>query len=249
MNPRLLAILGAAGAASPSFGADAPRGPSSHDLAMRDQAMASLLGALPADFGSERETATFGGYGNFGYQPASFGDDWGADAPAAAAPMPTQAQAMQLWQQHHQQMAHTNKRVSLLDPNQHSKVKVERYDFPIESSITLAAAAPLANMTSQPDVSIRPDRVAFNAPSPAFVMIGTIKAANVTAVVGGAARTDAFFYNANGVDAALDLPLCGPQTKVTIEGDYTGLVPPGFVGVTTYPFCASLKGWATLAGG
>lgn len=202
--------------------------PNARDLAMRDPALAILAGAInDSDFGAE--------FSDYGFE---FGDD----APVAL-PAPTPTQAMQAYQQLHMQKAHTARRASLLEPNKGSAVKVEVYEFNVNQPLTLGTTLSFT-ATNQPDTNIRPKRVSMNAPAPGFVTITELKVANVSVIVGG--TSDAWNYNANGVGQHLDLPTLSPANRATIIGAYTGFVPPGFVGGSSYLFCVSMKGPASV---
>lgn len=235
--------------------------PTSQSLAMRDRALAALTGVIPgsdfgANFGIEVDDEEYPGvYGmeaqfgtdfgsDYGYE---FGYDFGADAaPAAAivaAPQPNSQQLLQMWQQGRAKAAHTARRGMLLEPNKGSSVKVERYAFAINQTLTLGTLATLA-MSGQPDTNIRPQRVSMNAPGNGFATINEIKVANVSVTVGGI--QDAFDFNANGVGQTLDMPTLSPANRASVLGQYTGYVPPGYVGGSSYLFAASFKGPASI---
>jgi len=214
-------------------------------LAMRDPAYAALLEVLPSgsDFGSEYDgtESTFGDDMGDDYG-AEFGDDYGAEFGAAAQP-PSQAAMMAVWRRHAMEKANTHRRERLLEPNKGSEVKIERYSFSCNQTIILGVAVGLV-MTNQPDTSIRPQRVTMNAPSPGFATITEIKVANVSVTVGGV--EDAFDYSAIAVGVGLDMPTLSPANRATVLGNYTGFVPPGFVGGTSYVFVANFKGPASI---
>ena len=84
----------------------------------------------------------------------------------------------------------------------------------------------------------------MNAPSPGFATITDIKVANVSALVGGI--EDAYGFNANAVGQHLDLPTLTPANRLTVSGQYTGLVPTGFTTATAYTFVASFRGPASI---
>jgi hypothetical protein len=223
------------------------KNPNARQLAMRDPALAALMGVVAmsgSDFGHDSSYGSdFGAeFGDdFGTEfGTDFGDEFGADAPAGR---PTEAQAMALWNKHHKQAAHTQRRERLLEPNKGSAVKVERYSFSINQAIVLGVASALT-LTGQPDTSIRPQRVIMNAPSPGFVTVSEIKVANVSVTVG--VTEDAFGYSAIAVGSHLDMPTLSPSNKATVLGNYTGFVPPGFVGGAAYLFVASFQGPASI---
>jgi hypothetical protein len=134
----------------------------------------------------------------------------------------------------------------LLDPNEGSHLKVERYDFPISQQINaLGTPQTFINFFGQPDTMIRPERVFCNAPGYNFVLLNEVKVANVSAIVGGI--SDAFFYSATAVNSHLSLPTLTPANKLTVQGSYTGYVPPGYP-VMPYQFIVAVHGPATVAG-
>lgn len=226
-------------------------------LAARDLAALTLFGAMATgenpNFGAESDFgADFGA--QFGTDPADYGYDWGADFGAAAHALARPhrhghpahpAHPAHIMQHAARQMAHTEAREHLLEPNRYSAVKIERYVFPISQSITLGTAVALA-LTNNPDVTIRPQRVTMNAPVPMFATISEIKVANVSVTIGGSSVVDAFDFNANGQGQELDLPTLSPQNRATITGNYTGFVPAGFVGATAVSFVTSFKGPASI---
>lgn len=225
--------------------------PNARQLAMRDPALAILMGAhSPADFGSEDDSFA----GEFGDDwgldedlfEGEFGDDddWGADFGAAALAKPTPAKVQAVWKKHATTQARAQKRALILEPNKGSAVKVERYSFSIDQDIVLGTAVDI-NMTGQPDTTIRPQTVTMNAPTPMFATISNIKVANVSVTV-GPGNEDAYNYNANGWGRNLDMPTLSPANRATVTGRYTGFVPAGFVGGQAVNFNASLKGPASI---
>jgi len=226
-------------------------------LAMRDPALAAIMGVdFGSDFGQDDDEIhlnsdpTFGAdFGaDFGDDMgddygADFGDDMGADFGAAPA-RPTASQAMAVWKKHRQQSMDTSRRQRILEPNKHSAVKVERYAFTLSQSLVLGVASAIS-LTGSPDVTIRPQRVSMNAPTPMFATISDIRVANVSVTIGTGAE-DAFDYNALGVGQTLDMPTISPQTRATVLGNYTGFVPVGFVGGATVTFSTTFKGPASM---
>lgn len=233
--------------------------PNAQQLALRDPALAAILGVIAvngtsfgseSDFGAEEDDygAEFGDddYG------AEFGDDdYGADFGAAArrpvkVPRPANQQALvSLWKKTHAKQAIRNRREMLLEPNKGSDIKIEKYSFTVSQAITLGTAVAFTTLTGQPDTSIRPQRLTCNAPAPMFAFLQEIKVANVSVSVGSGLE-DAYNYNANGVGQNLDMPTLSPANRMTILGSYTGFVPPGFVGGTAVYFSASVKGPASI---
>lgn len=217
--------------------------PNAAQLSMRDPALAALLGVgnVGADFGSD--------YG-FG-----FGDDIPHSgsvallhpavqaAAAMASTQPTAQQAAAAWHKQNARQIHAATRQSILDPNQGSDVKVERYTFSCNAPLTLGTAAPM-DMSNQPDTNFRPQRVTMNAPNYGFATVSEIKVANVSVTVGG--TNDAYQFNANGVGQHLDMPTLSPSNRARVAGGYTGYVPPGFTQGSAYLFCASFTGPASI---
>jgi hypothetical protein len=99
---------------------------------------------------------------------------------------------MALWHKHQTMHAHTQHRELILEPNKFSTVKIERYRFPLNQTIVLGTPVAL-NLSSQPDVKIRPQRLTSNAPVPMFATLSEIKVANVAVTVG-------IYVDANGTD-------------------------------------------------
>lgn len=225
----------------------------SRQLVHRDPAMASLIGAIGSDFGAESSFGAdinFGGDVDFGDDFNDMGDDSFAGGPiwgnAFGQEGPTQQAAMAEWQQ---MKMNTARRGLLLKPNAGSEITVERYTFSLSQAITLGT--PLAAFTTlngTPDTAIRPQRVTMNAPTPMYAFISAIRMANVNVTV-GAGVEDAYNYNPDGVGMSLDMPTLSPSNRATVNGNYTGFVPPGFVGGTATNFTVSFKGPSTLAAG
>jgi len=219
--------------------------PTAKQLAMRDPAMAALMGAHGegSDFGGDELDAGF----EFGYE---FGIDTSVPATAMMTgqtpAQPPPAVAAQLWQKHLADSHATNQRTRLLEPNGGSNVKVERYAFYLNTSVVLGTAGAIS-ASNQPDTTIRPQRVTCNAPCVGFASLDNIKVANVSVLVGGSA--DAFEYNPNSVGASLDMPTLSPANRASFSGEYSGLVPPGYNAASSFNFIVGLKGPATIAGG
>lgn len=239
--------------------------PKAQELAMRDPALAAITGVLPgADFGCEADgVLDAGAEFGFGVDPnlspfmpgAEFGDDgedyswefgsggyYGYGA-AASAPALHPAAVQQIVAKHVATQRNQAKRTALLEPNKGSSVKVERYTFPLNQTLTLGTAVALS-LTQQPDVTIRPQRVVMNAPTAGFCTIATMKVANVSVIVG--ATADAFEFSPLAVGSILDMPTLSPANRATVSGNYTGFVPPGFVGAASFLFVVSFQGPASI---
>lgn len=207
--------------------------PTAKQLAMRDPALAALVGATPSDFGAE-----FGGF--------EFGDDAAgvvASAPTSPFHPSNQAAVQMVWNKAQEDAQRTLQRNRILEPNKGSSLKVERYAFCVNEDLVLGTPSAV-NATNQPNTTIRPQRISINAPAPGFMTLENIQAANVSVVVGG--TDDAWNYNANGVGQELDLPTLTPANRVTVTGNYTGFVPPGYVGAADYKLVICFKGPASI---
>ncbi len=235
--------------------------PNSNQLALRDPALAALLGVLPeSNFGSEHDDyagfgAEFGaefaaefagpGYGSTNYGRGSFnpfGDDSSAGL-AAMHPAAVVQQAQQIVQQATQAAAHTRNRGMILEPNAGSSIKVERYTFSLNQTLTLGTVVAI-NASQNPDTTLRPQQVTCNAPAPGFATFSEIKLSNVSVTVGGTA--DAWQFNANGVGRHLDCPTLSPANRALMLGNYSGYVPPGYAAASPYIFCLSFTGPASI---
>jgi len=231
-------------------------GKHSDEIAMRDPAMAALMGVIDDDFGTEEgldsyEPDQFAGEDNF----AGFGDDedemglesiFGADAPLPPAALAGAHPAVRKIVAHHMRKhAHRDRRLMLLEPNKYSELKVERYTFSVSVVIsTLGTTQALGPVSNSPDVNFRPQRVTSNAVSPGFVFISDGRVANVSFTVGG--LIDAWQWNANAVGQSLDVPTLTPANKATFSGNYNGLVPTPLSGTGSYTFILSFSGPASI---
>jgi hypothetical protein len=144
--------------------------------------------------------------------------------------------------------AATARRAAILDPNEHSRLKIERYSFSLSPAENFTLGTPVAfEATLQPNTRIRAQRVVMNAPVMNFVLVDSLQIANVNVLVG--TTEDAFTYNANGQGVMLDLPTLDPANRATVSGSYTGLLPPGYASEFSYQFIVSFQGPSTLVGG
>jgi hypothetical protein len=221
--------------------------PNTKQLAMRDPALAALMGVdLGADFGAE-----FGDpdddYG------AEFGDpdhdevgddDYGAEFGLARRP-PSAQQLAAMWRAKQLRMANANRRVRLLDPNRGSGLKVERYIMALDTTLTIPLPSAVT-LQGQPDCTFRPQRLTIVVPTPGFVIINQIRMANVSIMI-GPGSVDAFQFNANGVGQTLDMPTLTPANRATVTGAYTGFA--GGFPAGGYLLSATFIGPANLAGG
>lgn len=114
-------------------------------------------------------------------------------------------------------------RGGLLEPNRHSKIKVERYTFSVSKEIVLGSPCTF-EMANWPDVNLRPQNLVMNAPCAGMFIIEDLRVANVSCMIGGPA--DAQAYSVPGIK--VDLPTMSPANRMTARVRYTGLVPPPF---------------------
>ena len=211
--------------------------PNARQLALRDPAMAALMGILPANFGSDPNIAgEFGSdWNGDGDMGTDFGFEFGAEAAAPVAPNPNspagQAMLANLWNKNLQREQGTRSRARLLEPNKDSAIKVERYTFTISQELTLGTTETIT-MTGQPDTSIRPQRLTMNAPSPMFATITEIKVANVSVSVGPGSE-DAFNYSPLGVGMSLDMPTLSRRTAPRFSAAIPGSFPPASLPLRT----------------
>jgi hypothetical protein len=137
--------------------------------------------------------------------------------------------------------------VQLLNPNEHSDVKIERYTFSLNQVITMTTGTPVAIvMSDQPDTALRPQRVITNAYIPGMFLLTEIKVANVS--VTGGDQEDAFTYSALAQGVVLDMPTLSPSNRAKVLGTYTGYIPPGFTSGFAFLFIATFQGPSSLAG-
>jgi hypothetical protein len=137
----------------------------------------------------------------------------------------------------------------ILQPNEGSEIDVERYTFQISQAIVIGTAlAAFTTMTDRPATRFRPQRVTSNAPTPFFVFLTEIAVANVRVTVGSGVL-DAYNLNPNAVGQALDLPTLSPANPLSVQGNYTGFVPPGVSEDLATFFTITATGPSTMAGG
>jgi hypothetical protein len=158
---------------------------------------------------------------------------------------PAAALAPEVWAS---EMAETARRARLLDPNEHSRLKIERYSFSMSPALnfTLGTAAAF-EATLQPNTRIRAQRIVMNAPAPNFVILDALQVANVNVFVG--TQEDAFTYSAQAQGVMLDLPTLDPANRASVSGTYTGYLPPGFASEFSFQFIVTFQGPSTIVGG
>lgn len=163
----------------------------------------------------------------------------------AGIPSGPQALAPEIWAS---EMAETARRARLLDPNEHSRLKIERYSFSMSPGLNFVLGTPMTfEATLQPNTRIRAQRIVMNAPQPNFVLIDSLQVANVNVLVG--TTEDAFTYSAQAQGVMLDLPTLDPANRATVSGNYTGYLPPGYASEFSYQFIVTFQGPSTIVGG
>ncbi len=246
-------------------------------LALRDMPTAALLGTLAgsvasgeASFGSDRRGgADFGAepYAYPGHWGGAFGDDMSAEAAAVAVPPqlthgggqmqapnphdPRQhAALLQAWHYMHGRKQHTGRRLALLNPNEHSDVKVEAYVFSLNPSQFATTPTLMWGMANgwtafkNPQVPFRAERVFVNVNFPGVAYLENIQAANVNAQIGSTA--DAFSFSPLAVGTKLSLPTLPPQNTMQVQGTWTTFIPPAFQSGTSFLMAIDFQGWATV---
>ena len=153
--------------------------------------------------------------------------------------------APELWAAEH---AATARRAHILDPNEHSRLKIERYSFSFSiGTFPLQGGAVPLEGTLQPNTRIRCQRIVMNSPAPNFVLIDAIQMANVNVLVGE--TEDSFTYNALAQGVMLDLPTLDPANRATVSGAYTNLLPANYTAEFVYNFIITFQGPSTIVGG
>jgi hypothetical protein len=215
------------------------------------------------DYGAVLPMSSFGGYS------PEFGNDMGAEAlappppPAPAghagqlahhAPNPHNPRhhhaLLQAWHYMHGRKQHTGRRLALLNPNEHSDVKVEAYVFslnPSQFATTPTLIWGTANgwtAFKNPQVPFRAERVFVNVNFPGVAYLENIQAANVNAQIGSTA--DAFSFSPLAVGTKLSLPTLPPQNTMQVQGTWTTFIPPAFQSGASFLMAIDFQGWATV---
>ena len=208
--------------------------PTSRHLALRDTALAALVGALPGStFGSDG--SDFGS--DYGWAPA-FGTEFGH-----IGDEPTPQNMAAAWNA----VKQTKARQAILEPNAGSSSKIQRYGFAVNQDIVVGTAQGLGGgnqLGGNPETHFRPQRITVNAPGVGFILLDTIKVANVGVLVGG--THDAFDFAPQGVGQSLDVPTISPANRINVLGAYTGTAPLPLVAAAAFKVCVSFKGPATM---
>ena len=157
---------------------------------------------------------------------------------------------MMAWEYMHGRRAHTQKRVALLNPNEHSDVKVEAYVFslnPSQFSVGTSLVWGVINgwtAFKNPQVPFRAERIFFNVAVPGLVYVNTIQAANVNAQIGGVA--DAFSFSPLAMGSKISLPTLPPQNTMQVTGTWSNVVPVPFNSESVFVLAIDFEGWATV---
>lgn len=159
---------------------------------------------------------------------------------------PHPAHAAELWAN---MEGETARRARILDPNEHSRLKLERYSFSLspEANFTLGTGPVAFDATLQPNTRLRAQRVLANAPCENFVILDSLQIANVNVFVG--TSEDAWTYNPRAQGVMLDLPTLDPANRATVSGSYTGLLPANFASEFSFQFIVTFQGPSTMVGG
>lgn len=259
-DPALAAALGAfsgadygyEGRGRADFGAYSPFDPSRNigfgvDAAMVPPPPAAMMAPPPPNAPAHHKAAwlkMYHGYmGHHGTPPfwdGSYGY-YGHGFPSG----PHQGFGPDVWAA---QQAATASRAAILDPNEHSHLKIERYSFSMSPAENFVLSTPVAfEATLQPNTRIRPQRIVMNSPMPNFVILDSLQVANVNVFVGTA--EDAFTYSAQAQGVMLDLPTLDPANRATVSGSYTGLLPANYASEFSFQFIVTFQGPSTIVGG
>jgi hypothetical protein len=195
--------------------------PNSKHLALRDAALAALVGALPgSNFGADYTP-------HFGTEFGHIGED------------PTPQNVAAAWNA----VKATKSRQAVLEPNAGSSSKIQRYGFAVNQTVTLATPVALS-AGGNPETHFRPQRITVNVPGPGMILVDAIKVANVGVLVGG--THDAYDFSPLGVGQALDVPTISPANRINVTGSYTGTVPLPLTGVGAFKVAVAFKGPASM---
>ena len=133
----------------------------------------------------------------------------------------------------------------ILDPNGGQVLKLGKYSFGLAVGIKIGTAAGVYQ-TGSPATTLRVKKIVINVPCPGFLYLSTLLTANVATTVGGV--EDAWAYSAQSC-VEVDYPTLSPSQKVTLSGNYTGLVLRPYRRGADYQITATLFGPSTIAGG
>jgi hypothetical protein len=240
---------------------------STKELASGDVPMMALLGTLAETSGPKGSFGNDGmGYSSsFGGYTPQFGVDAPPPPPAAIQPFAAQGaplgrpnphdprhhhQLLQAWDYMHGRHAHTARRIALLNPNEHSDIKIEAYVFSLNpnqfSTGTQLVWGAVNGFTAfkNPQVAFRAERVFVNVNLPGLVYVNTIQAANVNAQIGGIA--DAFSFSPLAMGSKISLPTLPPQNTMQVTGTWTDVVPVPYNSGSGYVLAVDFEGWATV---
>jgi len=226
--------------------------PKSHDLVMRDPALAAILGlshVAQADFGAEGRLGQAWSSRELANLDAEHGAFQNARQLDIDASMLRRADSESTMERHlaaklARQRDATAERLALLDPNAHSLEKIGKYTFSVNQTIVFGASEGLS-MTNSPTTDIKPERLIFNAPCFGFATISGVQIGNTSVIIGGS--EDAGNYTNVAVDVSLSMPLLPTSNRAIVTGEYTGLTPAPFSAGTDYLFIGTFHGHARMS--
>lgn len=131
-----------------------------------------------------------------------------------------------------------------INPNKYSRIKVEEFTLQMSCEITLGDKSQIL-LVGMPDTIIRPQIGTTNVLWPQFILLTEIKAANVSTFV-GTGKEDAYNYSAINALRKVDLPTLTPANRISVRGEYTGMIPEGYHQGDKFTFTMSFTGPAKL---
>jgi hypothetical protein len=164
---------------------------------------------------------------------------------------------VEAWQYRHGRKMHTLRRTSLLNPNEHSDVKIEAYVFSINpsqfSNLAGLAWGSANGWTAfrNPQVAFRAERIFINVKIPGLVYVNTIQAANVNAQIGAIA--DGFTFSPLAMGSRISLPTLPPQNTMQVTGTWSTVIDTPYTAggsteapVPNFTLAVDFEGWATV---
>ncbi len=228
-----------------------------------------------SSMGHEARRGTQFGYGPLQPWQAQFGGDdmgynasnvFGADPASAPAPAPMiphggdhrpnphdprhHGVLMAAWEYQHGRRQHTLRRTALLNPNEHSDVKIEAYVFSLNPSQFAAGTGLVWGVANgwtafkNPQVAFRAERVFINVKIPGLVYVNTLQAANVNAQIGSIA--DGFSFSPLAMGTKISLPTLPPQNTMQVTGTWSTVVDTPYNQENYYTLAIDFQGWATV---
>jgi hypothetical protein len=126
----------------------------------------------------------------------------------------------------------TATRIGLLNPNENSDIKVEKYVFSLNPTIFSNGADSLVfgipngwTAFKNPQVVFRATNLAINVPCPGLVYVENLQAANLNGQIGSVA--DGYLFAApHGKEVSL--PTLPPQNTMQVQGTWSNHVPAAY---------------------